>query len=66
MIVYCRTQMVSHQLNQALGELKAEVDLLKARSANDQNQVRQNYGREKKEHGNSTEDRCFWVLEKCV
>jgi hypothetical protein len=34
--------MVSHQLNQALGELKAEVDLLKARSANDQNQVRQN------------------------
>ncbi len=34
--------MVSHQLNQALGELKAEVDLLKARSANDQNQVREN------------------------
>ena len=34
-----RTQMVSHQLQQALGEVKTDVDLLKARSANDQNQV---------------------------
>ena len=34
-----RTQMVSHQLQQALGEVKIDVDLLKARSANDQNQV---------------------------
>jgi hypothetical protein len=31
--------MVSHELQQALGEVKTDVDLLKARSANDQNQV---------------------------
>jgi hypothetical protein len=31
--------MVSHELHQALSEVKADVDLLKARTASDQNQV---------------------------